>query len=191
MLLVVGEIVRPHGIRGEVAVEVRTDEPEARFAVGSVLCTDPTAARPYPRPDAQQAAGDRPISRRVPERLTVESARWHQNRLLVRFEGVYDRNAAEELRGVLLCVDSGEIAPPTEPDEYHDIQLIGLAAVDTRGEPLGEVVRVEHAPASDLLVVRRPDGRTALVPFVSAIVPQVDLAGGRVVIDPPGGLLDL
>lgn len=181
MLLIVGRIVRPHGIRGEVAVEVRTDEPEARFAVGSVLITDPTAAR----------APDQPAGGRVPERLTVESVRWHQNRLLVRFEGVYDRTAAEELRGVVLCVDSADIPPPSDPEEFNDFQLIGLAAVSPTGEPLGEVERIEHAPASDLLVLRRPNGRTALVPFVTAIVPEVDLEGGRVVIDPPGGLLDL
>ncbi|HEX6970329.1 MAG TPA: ribosome maturation factor RimM [Micromonosporaceae bacterium] len=179
MLLVVGEIVRPHGIRGEVAVAVRTDEPEARFAVGSVLFTDPTANR------------HREPGEPVPDRLTVQAVRWHQGRLLVTFEGFDDRNRAEMLRGVPLCVDSETVGVPSDPDEYHDFQLVGLTAVDPAGETLGEVVRVDHAPASDLLVLRRPDGRTALIPFVKAIVPEVDLAGGRIVIDPPGGLLDL
>jgi 16S rRNA processing protein RimM len=127
----------------------------------------------------------------VPDTLTVEAIRWHQGRALVRFEGIHDRDVAEALRGVLLRVDSAEVAPPTDPDEFHDHQLIGLAAVTPAGEPLGEVTRIDHAPASDLLVLRLPEGRTALVPFVKAIVPRVDLAAGRVVIDPPAGLFDL
>jgi 16S rRNA processing protein RimM len=88
-------------------------------------------------------------------------------------------------------VDSADLPPSEDPDEYHDHQLVGLAAVDERGTTLGEVVAVDHAPASDLLVVRLADGRRALVPFVSAIVPEVDLAGGRVVLTPPEGLFDL
>jgi len=98
---------------------------------------------------------------------------------------------ADSLRGVLLCVDSADVPATDDPDEFHDHQLVGLAAVTPDGEALGEVVRVEHAPASELLVLRRPDGRTALVPFVKAIVPEVDLAGGRVVMTPPEGLFDL
>ncbi|MEU2611790.1 ribosome maturation factor RimM [Micromonospora sp. NPDC007271] len=180
MLLVVGRIGKPHGIRGEVTVEVRTDEPEARFAPGMVLRAMPGAVAP-PSPGAYQ----------VPGELTVESARWHQGRLLVAFEGVLGRDVAEALRGTLLGVDSGDLAPPEDPEEFHDHQLVGLAVVTPAGERLGEVARIDHAPASDLLVLRRPEGRTALIPFVKAIVPEVDLAGGRVVVDPPGGLLDL
>ncbi|MDG4829548.1 ribosome maturation factor RimM [Solwaraspora sp. WMMD1047] len=191
-MLIVGRIGRPHGIRGEVSVEVRTDEPEDRFAVGSVLITDPTAV---PAPPVAGRAGAAPadlgVPVRVPDRLTVEATRWHQGRLLVFFEGVSDRDVAEVLRGVLLCVDSTEVRPPADPDEFNDHQLVGLAAVTPAGEPLGEVTRVDHAPASDLLVLRRPEGRTALIPFVKAIVPEVDLAAGRVVVDPPAGLLDL
>jgi 16S rRNA processing protein RimM len=176
MLLVVGRIGRPHGIRGELTVEVRTDEPELRFAAGSVLLTDSAAASPAVR---------------VPEELTIEAVRWHQGRPLVTFDGVYERDVAENLRDVLLCVDSSEVTVPEDPDEFNDHQLVGLAAVSPTGEPLGEVARIDHAPASDLLVLTRPGGRTALVPFVKAIVPEVDLAAGRVVVDAPGGLLDL
>ncbi|SBT53189.1 ribosome maturation factor RimM [Micromonospora auratinigra] len=179
MLLVVGRIGKPHGIRGEVTVEVRTDEPEARFTPGAVLRTDPGVVP------------SEPGAWRVPAELTVESARWHQGRLLVVFAGVADRNVAEALRNTLLSVDSGEVAPPEDPEEFHDHQLVGLAVVTPSGERLGEVARIDHAPASDLLVLRRPEGRTALIPFVKAIVPEVDLVGGRVVVDPPGGLLDL
>jgi len=176
MLLIVGRIGKPHGVLGEVTVEVRTDEAEKRFAVGSVLVTDPTAAK---------------SADVVPESLTIEAVRWHQGRPLVTFDGYYDRGVAENLRDVLVCVDSGDIDLPEDPDEFSDHQLVGLAAVSPAGEPLGEVARIDHAPSSDLLVLRRPGGRTALVPFVKAIVPEVDLANGRVVVDAPDGLLDL
>src|SRR5205085_11948457 len=127
----------------------------------------------------------------VPPSLTVEAARSHQGRLIVVFEGVYDRNLAEELRGVLLSVDSASVESPQDPDEFADHELVGLAAVSASGEVFGEIKRIDHAPASDLLVLRRPDGKTALVPFVKAIVPEVDVAAGRVVLTPPGGLFDL
>ncbi|MGC4895706.1 ribosome maturation factor RimM [Micromonospora sp. DT31] len=179
MLLVVGRIGKPHGIRGEVTVEVRTDEPEARFAPGSVLVTEPGVVPAEPG------------AWRVPPTLTVESARWHQERLLVVFEGVRGRDVAEALRNTLLGVDSSDVAAPEDPEEFHDHQLVGLTVVNRAGEHLGEVARIDHAPASDLLVLRRPEGRTALIPFVKAIVPEVDVAGGRVVVDPPDGLLDL
>jgi 16S rRNA processing protein RimM len=180
MLLVVGEIVRPHGVRGEVLVDVRTDEPEERFAPGSVLVTDLGAAVSGPEG-----------SWRPPPALKVDIVRPHLGRLIVTFEGIHDRELAEALRKVLLCVDSADIPPLDDPDEFHDHQLVGLTAVDAAGEPIGEVTRIDHAPAADMLVLRRPDGRTALVPFVTAMVPEVDLAGGRVVITPPEGLLDL
>ncbi|WFE30815.1 ribosome maturation factor RimM [Solwaraspora sp. WMMD791] len=195
-MLIVGRIGRPHGIRGEVTVEVRTDEPEIRFAVGSVLTTDSTAVRPAP-PAAAPSSGadgaspDGAVRFEVPSRLTIESVRWHQGRPLVQFAGVGDRDVAEALRGVLLCVDSAEVDDPDDPDEFRDHQLVGLTAVAPDGQTLGQVTRIDHAPASDLLVLRRPDGRSALVPFVRSIVPEVDLPGGRVVVDAPAGLFDL
>jgi 16S rRNA processing protein RimM len=158
---------------------VRSDDPGDRFVAGRTLVTARSVRGA--RVGDPVASGD----------LTIEAVRPHQGRLLITFEGVADRGVGEGLRGLLLCVDSGEVAPPTDPDEFLDHQLVGLTAVDPAGEKLGEVVRVEHAPASDLLHLRLPDGRTALVPFVRAIVPEVDLAGGRVVLTPPGGLLDL
>lgn len=182
MLLYVGRILRPHGIRGEVIVEVRTDDPDERFAPGKVLATDPGA---MPSKDTDPAAYQ------VPDRLTIEAVRAHQGRLIIAFDGVYDRNVADALRGVLLCVDSADVGPLADPDEFHDHQLVGLTAVTPAGETLGEVARIDHAPASDLLVLRRPEGSTALVPFVKAIVPEVDLAAGRVIVDPPEGLFDL
>ncbi|MCO6011691.1 ribosome maturation factor RimM [Actinoallomurus purpureus] len=166
MLLAVGRIGRAHGVRGEVSVETSTDDPGARFAPGSSLVTDPARLGP----------------------LTIESVRPHTGRLLVRFAGVDDRTAAETLRGALLLVDSADILPSDDPDEFHDQELIGLVAVTTDGTEVGQVVDVEHL-GQDLLVIRRPAGDT-LVPFVHAIVPEVDLPGGRIVIDPPPGLLE-
>jgi 16S rRNA processing protein RimM len=179
MLLVVGHIGRPHGIRGEVSVTVRTDEPDARFVPGAVFTTE------VPRVTTA------PGAYRVPDKLTLESLRWHQGRVIAQFEGVHDRNLAEALRGVLLQVDSAEVDPPQDPDEFHDHQLVGLRVVSVDGADLGTVARIDHAPASDLIVLDKTAGGTALIPFVSQIVPAVDLAGGRVVVDPPEGLLDL
>jgi 16S rRNA processing protein RimM len=169
MQLVVGRILRPHGVRGELVVDVRTDSPDERYAVGTVFETDPAASGP----------------------LTIVELRPHQGRLLVFFEGVVDRDGADDLRGVLLCVDSSTVASPADPEEFHDHQLVGLRAELPTGELIGEVTRIDHAPASDLLVVRLTDGRTGLVPFVREIVPAVDVAGGRVVVTPPDGLFDV
>lgn len=169
MQLVVGRVGRAHGIRGDVSVDVRTDDPDRRFAPGVVLETDPPERGP----------------------LTVAGARWHSGRLLVHFEAVADRTAAEALRGILLVVDSASCPPVDEPDEWWDHDLEGLAVVGTDGTSLGEVAEILHPPGGDLLVVRRLDGTEALVPFVSEIVPEVDVAAGRVVVDPPEGLFDL
>ena len=165
-------MIRPHGIRGEVAVEVRTDDPDQRFAAGSVLGTDPPAAGP----------------------LTVESARWHSGRMLISFAEIADRTQAEPLRGVWLTVDAAQISAPEDPDEFHDHQLVGLAVVTTAGEPVGVVTDVRHH-GQDLLVIEPPAGSSRrgeiLVPFVASIAVDVDVTGGQMVIDPPAGLLDL
>lgn len=172
MQLTVGRIVRPHGVRGEVVVELSTDEPEQRFAIGAQLIVE----------SAREA---------VPSVLTVASRRPHQGRYLVTFEELPDRTAAEGARGALLQVHRDQVPVPEDPDEFLDHQLVGLTAVTPDGEHVGEIVGVEHAPASDLLLLALPNGRTAMVPFVKAIVPDVDVVAGRVVVDPPAGLLDL
>ena len=149
-------------------VGVRTDEPELRFAKGSKLDTDPAAAGP----------------------LTVEATRWQPSgELLVRFAGIRDRNAAEALRGTWLTVDSASLAPPSDPDEFRDADLIGLSVRTVSGDDVGEVTDVLHH-GQDLLVIRPASGSEVLVPFVKAIVPEVDLATGILLIDPPEGLLD-
>ena len=107
--------------------------------------------------------------------------------LLATFEELADRNAAEAARGILLHVTIDPAESPDDPDEFYDHQLVGLAAYDLDGAHLGEVRGLVHGSAQDLLTVRTPDGRDALVPFVKALVPEVDVAGGRVVIaDRPG-----
>jgi len=168
--VLVGRIGKPHGVRGYVTVDVRTDEPERRFAPGMVL-----RARP-PKGSAYAA-----------ERLTVEDLRWHQQTLLVAFEEIADRNDAEAARGTLLHADIPADERPEDPDEYYDHQLIGLAAYDEEGRELGVVSGIVHGGAQDLLTIRTPDGRDALVPFVKTLVPVVDLDASRVVIaDRPG-----
>ncbi len=169
--VVVGRIGKPHGIRGEVTVEVRTDEPERRFADGTALRVEPPRGSAFAVPT-----------------LTVASTRWHTGTLLASFEEIADRNAAEAARGVLLHLEIPADESPEDPDEFYDHQLVGLAAHDLRGERLGEVTGLMHG-AQDLLVVTTPDGREALVPFVAALVPEVDLAAGRVVIDDRPGLV--
>jgi 16S rRNA processing protein RimM len=191
MQVAVGRIRRAHGIRGDVTVEVRTDEPDRRFAVGTVLATDPADRGP----------------------LTLTAARWHSGAYLMAFAEVKDRDAAEQLRGTWLVMDSADLGSTGDPDEFYDHELIGLSAVTVGGEPVGVVTDVRHH-GQDLLVIdpgvidpgvidpggTDPGGTDPgtggarrgelLVPFVSAIVPEVDVPAGRLVIDPPPGLLD-
>jgi 16S rRNA processing protein RimM len=168
-LIVVGRIGRPQGIKGEVTVEVRTDDPEDRFAPGRVLQTEPAERGP----------------------LTVEASRRQGKYLVVAFQGPVDRNDAEALRDTMLLLDTQDLPPLAEEDEYYDTQLLGLRAELTDGSALGVVTDVLHLPGGDVLVVKRTHGAEALVPFVKAIVPTVDLGSGTLVVDPPEGLLDL
>ena len=170
MQLVVGRVGRPHGLRGEVTVEVRTDDPAQRFTVGSALATVPAERGP----------------------LTIAGSRWHSGRLLVRFEGYADREDADTLRDTLLAIDSDQLAPLADPEDFYDHDLIGLTVVTVAGEQVGAVADVLHH-GQDLLVISGSGPRSGaeiLVPFVAALVPQVDVAAGRLVIDPPPGLLD-
>lgn len=166
MRVVVGRIGKAHGIRGDVTVEVRTDEPERRFAVGNTVYTQ----------------HDTP--------LVVADVRDHSGVLLLRFQGVDDRTAAEGLRGTLLEAEIDPNEVPEDEDEYYDRQLVGLAAVHVDGRPLGTVADVIHLPGHDLLAVHSEERGEVLVPFVHEIVTEVDLLAGEVIIDPPGGLFD-
>ncbi|NDL59345.1 ribosome maturation factor RimM [Phytoactinopolyspora mesophila] len=174
MIVTVGVIGRAHGVRGEVTVDVRTDVPDERFAAGAVLQT--SAPRSGPR---------------LERSLIVRKVRWHQGRLLVEFDGITDRSEAETLRGLSLQVEIDDDVTPDDPDEYFDHQLLGLRVVTPDGTDVGEVSHVRHGPGQDMLTVTTPDGAQVLVPFVAQIVPEVDVDAGRVVVDPPPGLLDL
>ena len=182
MELVVGRIVKSHGIRGEVVVDIRTDSPDERFAKGSALST---------RSRKSRGAG-------VPETLNVEAARNHSGRLLVRFAGVGSRDAADALRGVELLVDSASFDPLSDDDEFYDHELEGLdVRIDNAAAaPIGRVSEVLHTPAGEVLSITTladgpHAGREVLVPFIEQFVPTVDLTAGTAVITPPEGLLDI
>ncbi|MFC8293258.1 ribosome maturation factor RimM [Streptomyces sp. NPDC057242] len=168
MQLVVARIGRAHGIKGEVTVEVRTDEPELRLGPGAVLLTDPASTGP----------------------LTIETGRVHSGRLLLRFEGVRDRTAAEALRNTLLIAEVDPTEVPEEEDEYYDHQLIDLDVVLADGTGIGRITEISHLPSQDLFIVERPDGTELMIPFVGEIVTEIDLEEQRAVIDPPPGLID-
>jgi len=188
MRLIVGRIGRPHGIRGEVIVGVRTDEPDLRFADGAVLDVERTLSGPGRTGEGSEVAV-------ADDQLTVASARWHSGQLLVAFAGITDRTAAGELTGSWLSVDSSQLPESTDPDEFRDHELIGLSVRTSAGDAVGVVADVLHY-GQDLLVVRQDgdqDGGKAgeyLVPFVRAIVPEIDVSAGVLVIDPPPGLLN-
>ena len=172
MDLVVGRVIKAHGIAGEVVVEVRTDDPDSRFASQAVL-------RGRAKDGAQRS-------------FTVESVRDHGERLLIRLAGVADRNAADELRGTVFLVDTAELPAIDDPDEFYDHELEGLRVVTADGVAVGAVAEVLHTAAGELLAVKADgDGREVLVPFVSAIVTSVSRDHGTIVIDPPEGLLEL
>jgi 16S rRNA processing protein RimM len=173
MDLVVGRVVKAHGIGGEVVVDVRTDDPYGRFAAGTQL---------------------RARARDKTERtLTIEAMREHGGRLLVRIDGVSSRDAADALRGNLFIVDTADLPPIEDPDEFYDHQLEGLTVRTVAGGDVGTVAEVLHTAAGEILSVRPGEGEgpEILVPFVSAIVIGVSLEDGLIEIDPPDGLLDL
>lgn len=167
--LVVGRIGKAHGIRGEATVEVRTDDPDLRFAPGAVLLTDPPERGP----------------------LTVRAGRVQGGRLVLSFEAVPDRTAVEQLRDTLLLAEVDPDELPEDPDEYYDHQLEGLSVRSVDGTDLGVVEQMVHGPAQDLFAIRRPDGGEMLLPFIAEFVPEVDLESGVLLVDPPEGLLSL
>ncbi|MFJ6823555.1 ribosome maturation factor RimM [Streptomyces niveus] len=168
MQLVVARIGRAHGIKGEVTVEVRTDEPELRLGPGAVLATEPASTGP----------------------LTVETGRVHSGRLLLRFAGVGDRTGAEALRNTLLIAEVDPQDMPEDPDEYYDHQLMDLDVVLADDTEVGRITEITHLPSQDLFIVERPDGTEVMIPFVEEIVTEIDLVEQRAVIDPPPGLID-
>ena len=167
MQVVVARIGKAHGLRGEVTVQVLTGAADERFVPGATFVTDPEAAGP----------------------LVLRSARDHNGILLLGFEHTDDRTGAEALRGIKLLANPLE--DHGDDDTWYERDLVGLKAVTIAGDEVGEVIALQPRAAQDLLVLRLTDGREVLVPFVTAIVPEVDIEGGRIVLDPPAGLLDL
>ncbi|MFE2761863.1 ribosome maturation factor RimM [Streptomyces halstedii] len=168
MQLVVARIGRAHGIKGEVTVEVRTDEPELRLGPGAVLATEPAERGP----------------------LAIETGRVHSGRLLLRFENVRDRTAAEALRNTLLIAEVDPAELPEDPEEFYDHQLIDLDVVLADGTEIGRITEISHLPSQDLFIVERPDGSEVMIPFVEEIVAEIDLEEQRAVVTPPPGLID-
>lgn len=166
----VATIGRAHGLRGEVALILRTDQPEERFRDG--------------------AAFDVHVAGR-PRTLTVGRSRRQQDRWYVSFDEVADRSDAESLRGVELTVVVDEEQEADEdPEAWYPSQLKGLVVRHVDGRELGTVTGVEHYPAQDLLVVRTLDRRRVQLPLVEQLVPEIDVEAGIVIADPPGGLFD-
>ncbi|MBP6997629.1 MAG: ribosome maturation factor RimM [Phycicoccus sp.] len=168
--VLIARIGRPHGLRGEVTVQAHTDDPQGRFAPGTVF-------------DTQATPGSG-----VPRALTLRTARLHREIWLLGFDEIPDRTGAESLRGTQLLGPADEV---DDDEGYYEDDLVGLTAFGPSGQALGEVTALTVGAAQDLLTLRLADGREALIPFVEAIVPLVDIEGGRIVIDPPAGLLDL
>ena len=160
MRLLVGRIGRAHGILGEATIEVRTDEPDRRFAIGATVQTD--------------SHGE----------LTITSGRVHNGILLLGFNGITDRNGIEKLRNTLLYADVDINEENDDEDEYHVMQLIGCQAVLENGDLFGEVTDVINLPGQDLLAIKTKQGEQ-LIPFVHQLVPTVDIANKKVVVIPP------
>ena len=190
----VGRVLRAHGVRGRLVVLPLTDEPFERLTPGVVLTVEPpgrarpASAAPASAAPASAAPGGAP--RIPPTRLTVVRAMADADRVLLRVAEISDRDVAEVLRGSVLLTQVPADRVPADPEEFYDHQLVGLRAVDGGGGRLGTVTGVDHRGAQDLLVVTTPDGVEVLVPFVAALVPEVDVRGGRVVLAPPAGLFD-
>ncbi|CAM2740857.1 ribosome maturation factor RimM [Actinomyces slackii] len=166
MLLTVAVIGPAHALKGEVRLEIRTDDPEGRLAPGTVLPTEPASAGP----------------------LTVQRLRHDGTRWFASFQEAGDRTAAEALRGVALLVETDAEEPQEDEDAWYRHQLVGMRARDVAGAELGEVIDLEPGIAQDRLVVLTGGGQRVAVPFVEQLVPDIDPESSTVTIDPPGGL---
>lgn len=160
----VGRVGRAHGIKGDVFIDLRTDEPGRRFVEGATVLV-----------------GGRPME--------LSRVRWNRGRLVVAFAGQPDRTAVEKLTGALITARVAADEVPSEPDEYFDRQLVGLEVLDHSGAVVGTVAEVLHLPAQDVLQIDA-GGQERLVPFVSALVPEVDLVEGRIRLADVAGLLE-
>lgn len=167
MQLQVARIGKPHGIRGEVTVQVLTDAPGDRFVPGTEFVVEPASAGP----------------------LIVDSARWNKDILLLGFEGIETRNQAETLRGAKLFIETEEL-DEDDDEGWYEHELVGLEA-RVGSQVVGKIAALHTLPVQDLLVVETPDGKEILVPFVEQIVPEVNVAQGFILMTPPDGLFEV
>ena len=166
----VGRLLKAHGLKGALKLELYTDDPAKRFVPGATFSLQVPTSSPWHG-----------------KTLALTELRWYNGHPVAFFEGVVDRTAAESLVKAILWIDA-DLAEEQEPDAWYDHQLVGLRALRD-GVEVGQVVRVDHLPAQDLLVVKAGE-REVLVPFVSAIVPAVDVEAGTVTLTPPAGLFE-
>lgn len=166
-----GRLLKAHGLKGAIKLELYTDTPNERFVPGAVMELQVPQESPW-----------------FGKTLTVAELRWYNQAPVIFFEGITDRSAAESLIKAILLVSQDEDALPAEPDAWYDHQLVGLNVIRD-GLTIGTVSRVEHFPAQDLLVVNA-NGSDVMVPFVKAIVPSVDLSAGTITVTPPTGLFE-
>lgn len=168
----VGRLVKAHGLKGALKLELYTDDPDGRFVPGATFTLQVPESSPWHG-----------------KTLTVREFRWMNSHPVAFFDGVEDRTAAESVVRAILWIDQDAEAEAPEDDAWYDHQLVGLDVVRD-GAVVGKVVRVDHLPAQDLLIVRAAGDTEILVPFVKAIVPEVDVAAGQVVVTPPPGLFE-
>jgi len=171
----VGRLVKAHGLKGALKLELYTDDPDGRFVPGAAFTLQVPEASPWHG-----------------KTVTVREFRWMNSHPVVFFDGVDDREGAETLVRAILWIDQDDSDEAPEDDAWYDHQLVGLDVVRD-DQVVGRVVRVDHLPAQDLLIIRPvgdDDEREILVPFVKAIVPEVDVAAGRLIVTPPAGLFE-
>ena len=167
----VGRLLKAHGLKGAIKLELYTDSPNERFVPGAVFELQVPEESPW-----------------FGKTVKVTELRWYNQSPVLFLDGVVDRTGAESLIKAILLIDAETEKLPDEPDAWYDHQLVGLKAMRD-GVEVGEVVRVEHFPAQDLLIIKTGD-REVMLPFVKAIVPAVDIKSGTVVVTPPTGLFE-
>jgi 16S rRNA processing protein RimM len=167
----VGRLLKAHGLKGAIKLELYTDSPNERFSQGAVLELQVPEASPW-----------------FGKTVTVAELKWFNSSPVLFLENVVDRDTAESLIKAILLVDQPLDESPSEPDAWFDHQLVGLK-VFRAGVQIGELARVDHLPAQDLLAIKLDD-REVLLPFVKAFVPKVDVEAGLIEITPPGGLFE-
>ena len=164
--------MKAHGLKGAMKVELYTDDPDGRFVPGASFTLQVPDSSPW-----------------FGKSVTVREFKWMNSHAVLFLEGIEDRSEAEALVRAILWIDQDAEAESGEEDAWFDHQLVGLSVVRD-GVTVGRVARVDHMPAQDLLVITAADDREVLVPFVKAIVPEVDIAGGRLMVTPPPGLFE-